>query len=172
MCVNGVIADNMVFYPSKDTKENNLKIERNGEIFYLKDTLDEGFQVELYHLDFWDEFGGYSYAEFGSYEDFLCFMDVNTIIHFICCEECGQGSFLRNDERRFYHELKKLEKFVNECEDIREKGKSEEVVIFLFFEGIYNFMREYKEGFKHKNKKIEKKFNKIGKKLIRKLKFQ
>ena len=47
----------------------------------------------------------------------------------------------------------------------------EKMVLYLFFfKGIYHFIREYKEGFKHKNKKIEKKFNKIGKKLILKLK--
>ena len=33
-------------------------------------------------------------------------------------------------------------------------------------------MRKYKEGFKHKNEKIEKKFNKIGKRMILKFKIQ
>ena len=166
MCDNGVFPCNKVFCPSKDTKEN--KIKRNGEIFCLEDTLDYGFQMKLYHLDYLDEIVDCSYAMLDSYEDFLCFMDVDTILHYICCKECGEGSFLRNDERRFYHELKKLEKLVGECQDFREKGRSEHV-IFIFFKGIYYFIREYKEGFKHKNKKIEKKFNKIGKKIDMKI---
>ena len=39
----------------------------------------------------------------------------------------------------------------------------DEHVLFKFFEGIENFIREYEEGFKHENKKIEKKFNSIAK---------
>ena len=156
MCDNGVFPYNKIFCPSKDTEED--KIKSNGEIFSLEDTLDYGFQMKLYHLDYSDQVVDCSLAVLDSYEEFLCLMDVDTISHNICCKECGQGSFLRNDERRFYYELKKLEKLVDECQDFRENG-----VIFLFFKGIYFFIREYKEGFKHKNKKIEKKFNKIGK---------
>ena len=35
----------------------------------------------------------------------------------------------------------------------------------MFFIQIGNFIREYEDGFKHKNKKIEKKFNKVAKDL-------
>ena len=170
MCDNGVIPYNKVFCPSK---ENKLRIERNENIFYLEDTLDFGFHMKLYHLEYYSgEIVDCSLAVLDSYEDFLCLMDVDTISHNICCKECGQGSFLRNDERRFYHELKKLEKFVDECKDFRETPISEYRVIIIFFKGILLFMRKYKEGFKHKNKKIEKKFNKIGKKMILKFKIQ
>ena len=162
MCDNGVIPYNKVFYP---TKENEHRMERNENIFYLEDTLDFGFHMKLYHLEYYSgEIVDCSLAVLDSYEDFLCLMDVDIISHNICCKECGQGSFLRNDERRFYHELKKLEKFVDECQDFRETPISEYRVIIIFFKGIQLFMRKYKEGFKHKNKKIEKKFNKIGKK--------
>ena len=161
MCDNGVFPYNKIFCPSKDTEED--KIKRNGEIFSLEYTLDYEFQMKLYHLDYLDEIVDCSYAILDSYEHFLYFMDVNTILHNICCKECGEGSFLRSDERRFYHELKKLEKLVDECQDFHEKGRLEHV-LFIFFKGINDFIREYKDVFKHNNKKIEKKFYKIAKK--------
>ena len=39
----------------------------------------------------------------------------------------------------------------------------DEHVLFKFFEGIEKCIREYVEGFKHENKKIEKEFNSIAK---------
>ena len=44
---------------------------------------------------------------------------------------------------------------------------NDKIVIYEFFIQIENFIREYKEGFKHNNKKIEKKFNKVAKDLIK-----
>ena len=53
--------------------------------------------------------------------------------------------------------VKKIEFNVNNLDDH---------VLFKFFEEIDNFIREYEQdGFKHKNKKIEKKFNKVAKDL-------
>ena len=95
--------------------------------------------MKLYHLDYYSgEIVDCSLAVLDSYEDFLCLMDVDIISHNIYCKECGQGSFLRNDERRFYHELKKLEKSVDKCQDFRETPISEYQVIIIFSKE-YNF---------------------------------
>ena len=65
-----------------------------------------------------------------------------------------------------YHELKELEKLVEHCKKIVFNVSNLKVhVLFKFFEGIDDFITEYVEGFKHKNKKIEKKSNKIAKDL-------
>ena len=39
------------------------------------------------------------------------------------------------------------------------------MLFFNFLIQIDNFIREYEDGFKHNNKKIEKKFNKVAKDL-------
>ena len=36
MCDIGVIPDNMVFYSSKNYKENGFELKRNGETFFFK----------------------------------------------------------------------------------------------------------------------------------------
>ena len=146
MCDIGVIPDNMVFYPNKNDDENGHEIIRNEETFFLRYDGEDGFVVSLKDLLYWSELVGYAYVNFKCYEDFLSLMNVNTVLHFLYCEKCNLGSFLRNDERGFYHELKMLEKLVDQCEVIEDKG-DEGVVIFAFFEGIRDFLREYKKGF-------------------------
>ena len=72
--------------------------------------------------------------------------------------------FIEKRERMFYHELKQLEKLVEHCKEIEfNVSDLDEHVLFNFFEGIENSIREYVEGFKHENKKIENTFNKIAK---------
>ena len=134
--------------------------------FFLKNKGEDGFIIEMEELAYWCELSGYAYVNFNSYDDFLNLMDVNTELHFFYCENCGLASFLRNDERGFYHVLKQLENFVDQC-DVFGISYKDEVVLFEFFEGINNFMREYKKGFQHNNKKLENRFNKIAKKLER-----
>ena len=160
MCDIGVIPDNTVFYPGKD---NEHKLIRNENTSYLKDKGKDGFEVELFDLLYWDEFDGYAAVIFDSFEDFLSLMDVNSVLHFLYCEKCNLRSFLRNNEISFYRELKNLEKFVDQCEMIQEYGK-EGYVIFAFFEGTKKILKEYEKGFNHKNKKLEKLFNKLAKK--------
>ena len=94
----------------------------------------------------------------------FCLVDVNTILHFLYSENCGISTLLRRDERMFYHELKKQEKLVVHCKEMEfDVSDLDEHVLVKFFEGIENSIREYVEGFKHENKKIEKKFNYIAK---------
>ena len=64
----------------------------------------------------------------------------------------------------FYNILKEIEKLVDQCKPIEEEYVGYTIII-NFFEGISDFMREYKLGFKHNNKRIEKKFYKIAKKI-------
>ena len=45
-------------------------------------------------------------------------------------------------------------------------------VISTFFRFTKNFIKEYEDGFKHNNKKIEEKFNKVGKDLKKICKFK
>ena len=39
---------------------------------------------------------------------------------------------------------------------------NDNIVIYEYFAQIRNFIREYEDGFKHDNIKIEKKFNKVA----------
>ena len=45
-------------------------------------------------------------------------------------------------------------------------------VISTFFRFIKKFIKEYEDGFKHNNKNIEEKFNKVGKDLKKICKFK
>ena len=161
MCDLGVIPDNLV----STSNENKYEIEviRN-EVFKLKDEGEDGYVIEFVNSDYYNDFRGYDHVRFKCFDEFLSFVDVNTILHFLYCENCGISTLLRKDERMFYHELKQLEKLVEHCKNIEfSVNDLDELVLFNFFEGIENFVREYVEGFKHENKKIENKFNKIAK---------
>ena len=62
---------------------------------------------------------------------------------------------MRKYETMFYQELKELERLVEHCKEMEfNVSDLDEHVLFKFFEGIENFIREYVEGFKHENKKI------------------
>ena len=161
MCDIGVMPDNLVI-----TTFNKYECEeiRNGEVFKLKDQGEDGYVIEIDNTDYYNDFRGFDHVRFKCFDDFLSFVDVNTILHFLYCENCGISTFLRKDERMFYHELNKLERLVEHCKEIDfNVSDLDEHVLFKFFEGIENFIREYVEGFKHENKKIENKFNKIAK---------
>ena len=110
----------------------------------MKGEGEDGYVIELEDSCYWNEFSGYAKVNFKSYDDFLCLLDVNTVLHFIYCEDCGINTFLRKDEKLFYHELKKLEKYVEYCKEL-EIGDyyfCNDYVLFKFFEGIGDFMRE------------------------------
>ena len=158
MCDLGVIPDNLV----STSNENKYEIEviRN-EVFKLKDEGEDGYVIEFVNSDYYNDFRGYDHVRFKCFDEFLSFVDVNTMLHFLYCENCGISTLLRKDERMFYHELKRLEKLVEHCKNIEfSVNDLDELVLFNFFEGI---CREYVEGFKHENKKVENKFNKTEK---------
>ena len=165
MCDIGVIPDNLVFTlnENQDGYENEYEINLNNEVFKLKDEGTDGYVLELENSDYYDDFSGYVCVKFICFEEFLSFLDVNSNLHFLYCEKCGISTLFRKDERMFYHQLKELEKLVEHCKKIEfNVNNLREHVLFKFFEGIHDFIREYVEAFKHKNKKIEKKFNKVA----------
>ena len=63
----------------------------------------------------------------------------------------------------FYNNLKEVEKIVDYCKEMKIKFNNN--VIYEYFVQIKNYIREYEDGFKHNNKKIEKKFSKVAKDL-------
>ena len=66
----------------------------------------------------------------------------------------------------FYNILKEIEKLVDQCKPIEEEHVGYSIIID-FFKGILDFMREYKLGFKHHNKKIKKKVLQNSKKKLK-----
>ena len=88
------------------------------------------------------------------------------LVTFLYSEKCEQSSLLRDDERLFYNNLNEVQKIVDYCKKI-EIVHQDKDAFFNFFTQIRKFIREYEEGFKHNNKKIEKKFNKVTKDLIK-----
>ena len=107
MCDIGVIPDNLVI-----TTFNKYECEeiRNGEVFKLKDQGEDGYVIEIDNTDYYNDFRGFDHVRFKCFDEFFSFVDVNTILHFLYCEKCGISTFLRKDERMFYHELNKLER--------------------------------------------------------------
>ena len=166
MCEIGAIPDNLVI--SSNENENGLELKRNGEVFFLKDEGDDGYVIELEDSCYWNDLNGYAKVNFKSYDDFKILLEIDSILHHFYCVNCRILTFYRKDEKMFYHELKYLEKLVDKCKEM-EIGDyyCDYHVLFLFFEGINRFMREYVKGFNHENKKMERKINVIAKKLIK-----
>ena len=160
MCDIRVIPDNLVI---TSFNKFEYEVERNGEVFKLKEQGEDGYVIEIYNTVYYNDFSGFDKVRFKCFDEFLSFIDVNTTLHFLYCKNCGIGTLLRKEERLFCYQLKQLEKFVEHCKEKEfDVNDPDEHVLFKFFEGIENFMREYVEGFKHENEKIEKKFNKIA----------
>ena len=131
------------------------EITRDDEIFKIKDKGLDGFIIEFERLEYYSEFSGYAYVRFRCFDDYSKFFDVDCWLHFLYSEKCEQRSLIRDDERMFYNNLKEVEKLVDYCKEI-EVGHQNKDAFFNFFTQIRNFIREYEDGFKHNNKKIEK----------------
>ena len=109
-CDVGVIPDNLVFSPNEN--KYIFEVHRNEEVFNLKDEGEDGYVIKLEDADYYSDFRGNAHVRFKCIDEFLSFVDVNTILHFLYCENCGISTLVRKDERMFYHELKQLEKLV------------------------------------------------------------
>ena len=111
MCDIGVIPDNLVFTlnVNSDGCGYEYEITHNNVVFKLKDEGTKGYVIKLensiYHFGK-EGIGGYAIVRFKSFDEFLVFLDINTILHFLYCKKCGISTLLRKDERMFYHELK------------------------------------------------------------------
>ena len=120
MCDIGAIPDNLVFTLNENSdRKYEYEVERNDEVFKLKDKGEDGYVIEIDNTDYYSDFRGFDHVRFKCFDEFLSFVDVNTILHFLYCENCGISTSLRKDERMFYHELKQLEKLV---EHYKKKG--------------------------------------------------
>ena len=162
MCDIGVMPNNLVSWSNEN--KYIFEVHRNEEVFNLKEQGEDGYVIELENVEYYSDFRGYAHVRFKCFEEFLSFVDVNTFLHFLCCENCGISTLLIKDERMFYRVLKELERLVEHCKEKEFKVSDlDEHVLFKFFEGIEKFIREYVGLFKHENKKIEKKFNSIAK---------
>ena len=109
MCDIGVIPDNLVFTLNENSdRKYEYEVVRNDEVFKLKDEGEDGYVIEIDNSDFYSDFRGFDHVRFKCFGEFLSFVDVNTILHFLYCENCGISTSLRKEERMFYHELKQL----------------------------------------------------------------
>ena len=145
-------------------KMSVTNIMRNEESFLLKDEGSKGFVIETEDLCYYSDFTGCAYVRFKCFDDYSKYFYIDCWSHCLYSEKCYRNSKIRNNERMFYNIFKEIEKLVDQCKPIEEEHMGYTIII-NFFEGIHEFMREYKLGFKHNNKKIEKKFYKKTKKL-------
>ena len=138
---------------------------RKGESFLLKDEGLKGFVIESEDVDYYCELTGCPYVRFSCFDDYSKFFYIDCWLHFLHSKKFYQSPLTRNvDERMFYNILKEMEKLVNCCKEIKMEFNQNRI-FYSFFEEIGFFIREYDKGFKHKNKKIERKFNKVAKDL-------
>ena len=141
------------------------EITRNYDKFEIKDEGLEGFIIEYIRLEYYNDFSGYPFVKFRCFDDYSKFFDIDCWLHFLYSEKCqSRTSLVRDDERLFYNNLKEVQKIVDYCKKI-EIDYLDEVAFYKFFIEINNFITEYEDGFKHNNKKIEKKFYKVAKEL-------
>ena len=131
------------------------EVIRDNEIFKIKDEGLDGFVIERENVDYYNDFIGYPFIRFRCFDDYSQFFDVDCWLHFLYSEKCEKSSLIRDDERMFYNNLKEVEKLVDYCQKI-EIDHQDKDAFFNFFIQIDNFIREYEDGFKHNNKKIEK----------------
>ena len=131
------------------------EITRKDETFIMKDEGLEGFVIEFERLEYYCELTGYPFVRFICFDDYSKFFDIDCWLHFLYSEKCDRSSLIRDDERLFHNNLKEVEKIVDYCKEMKIEFNNN-IVIYKLFVQIENFIREYKDGFKHKNKKIEK----------------
>ena len=131
------------------------EITRDDETFVIKDKGLDGYVIESERLEYYSELSGYPFVRFRCFDDYSKFFDIDCWLHFLYSEKCEQSSLIRDNERMFYDNLKEVEKIVDYCKKMKIEF-NDNIVIYGFFIQIRNFIREYEEGFKHNNKKIEK----------------
>ena len=141
-----------------------MEVTREHEKFQIIDEGLDGYIIEYENVDYYCDLC-YPYVRFRCFDDYSKFFDIDCWLHFLYSEKCAsRSSLIRDDERLFYNNLTEVEKLVDYCKKI-ERNFQGKIAFYRFFEQIGNFIREYKHGFKHNNKKIEKKFNKVAKEL-------
>ena len=140
------------------------KITRKDGTFVMKDEGLDGFVIEYEEVKYYCELTGYPFVRFRCFDDYSKFFDIDCWLHFLYFGKCDRSFLIRDDERLFYNNLKEVEKIVDYCKEMKIEF-NDNIVIYEFFLQIDNFIREYEYGFKHKNKKKLKKFNKVAKDL-------
>ena len=143
------------------TKMSVTEITRNGEPFIIKDKGLKGYVIEYEEVTRCSELTGYPFVRFRCFDDYAKLFDIDCWLIFLYSEKFGRSSLIRDYERLFYIILKKVGKIVDYCKEMKIEF-NDNVVIYEYFAQIRNFIRECEDGFKHDNKKIEKKFNKVA----------
>ena len=139
-----------------------MEIRRYGQRIVIKDEGLKGYTIRFPDTEY--VFGA-NYIKFKSFDDYSKFVDIDCWLHFLYTENSHTNTCLiRDDEKMFYNNLKKLERIIDYCKDmIIETNNCS--ALYDMFNYIERFVEESKNGFKHKNKKLEKKFNKLAKEL-------
>ena len=133
------------------------EIQRYGETIVFK---DEG----LKGLEFVSDLGA-SFIKFKSFDDYSKFFNIDCWLHFLYSENSHiNTSLIRDDEKMFYNNLKEAEKIIDYCKNMKIET-NDSTALYDLFRYINRFVEESKDGFKHKNKKLEKKFNKLANEL-------
>ena len=133
------------------------EIQRYGETIVFK---DEG----LKGLEFVSDLGA-SFIKFQSFDDYSKFFNIDCWLHFLYSENSHiNTSLIRDDEKMFYNNLKEAEKIIDYCKNMKIET-NDSAALYDLFRYINRFVEESEDGFKHKNKKLEKKFNKLANEL-------
>ena len=140
------------------------EIKRYGETIVFKDEGLKGYRIEFTALEFYTDLG-FPYIKFKSLDDYFKFYNIDNHLYFLYPESYHSNScMVRDDEMLFYNILKEIEKIIKDCKNMKIET-NDCTALYMLFMHINRFVEEYEDGFKHKNKKIEKKFNKLAKEL-------
>ena len=143
----------------------STQIERYCGTVKIKDRGIKGYKIEFRDLIYYNELSGYSFIKFESFDDYFKFYNIDNHLYFLYTERYHSNScMVREDEKLFYNILKEIEKNIEDCKNMKIEG-NDCTAIYELFVHIGRFIEELENGFKHKNKKIEKKFNKVAKDL-------
>ena len=140
------------------------KIQRYGKTIVFKDEGLKGYTIEFTDLEY-DTGLGFPYVRFRSFDDHSKFFDIDCWLHFLYSENSELNtSLIRDGEKMFYNNLKEVEKIVDYCKNMKIETNGS-VALYMLFRYIDRFVRESEDGFKHENKKLEKKVNKLANEL-------
>ena len=140
------------------------EIIRYGQTLLFKDEGLDGYTIEFPDTEVINLMG-VSYITFGSFDDYFKFYNIDNHLYFLYPESYHSNSCMaRDDEMLFYNILKEIEKIIKDCKNMKIESNNC-AALYMLFMHIKSFVEESEDGFKHKNKKLEKKFNKLAKEL-------
>ena len=123
---------------TKQTKRNGYTIELPERIINDDDCYEE------------------IYITFPSFDDYQKILNIEELMYKLHIKKS-----IRKDEEKFYKHLKKIENIIKDCEHM-ELETNEESSFDKVFTNIVRFLYKSAYGFKHNNKKLQKKFHKVA----------